>query len=138
MLLIFGMKASFGFNGFCLFPQCVLDVIPLVASVQVFGLHMLPGRCRQGLQAAPGHWALGSGVNPWGGGGSSLLLVVGPSSMVVTLREVGAAPRSPWWQQQYMCIPRGEGHGQHLVAGLSAVAVPEVIVAPGSASSWDP
>ena len=36
--LFFGIGASFGLDAFCLFPQCVQAVIPLIGIVLVYGL----------------------------------------------------------------------------------------------------
>ena len=43
----FGMRAAFGLDACCLFPHCMHALIPLVAGVLVYSLHVLSGRWRQ-------------------------------------------------------------------------------------------
>ena len=40
----FCMRAAFGLDACCLFPQCVQTVIPLIVGVPVYGFHLFPGR----------------------------------------------------------------------------------------------
>ena len=77
------MRAAFGWDACCLFPQCVQTVIPLIGGVLVQGLHLLPGRWRQSARPVVSAWLLG----PWQWWGPAgrwhrLLLVAGPWQVV--------------------------------------------------------
>lgn len=90
--VFFGVRATFGVDVCCLFPQCVQAVIILIGSVH--GLDVLTGRWghwvmptggawlpspwqwwqligRWWQQAAPGCRDLGNGSDPLGGGGTA-------------------------------------------------------------------
>ena len=53
--------AAFDLDFCCLFPQYIHGVVPLIVGVQVYGLHVLPGRWRKwvapvGGNCLPGPW----------------------------------------------------------------------------------
>ena len=56
--LFFGIGASFGLDAFCLFPQCVQAVIPLIVDMLVYCLNLLPGICRQLARLVASAWLL--------------------------------------------------------------------------------
>ena len=109
------MRAAFGSEACCLFPQCVKAVIPFVMGMHVQDLCMLLWSCRQCV--AP------TGVY-------MLCLVAGP----LTVAIVGCVHSQG-----------GEGNRQCLVAGPSAVAKPGVtevgcpaMLGHGPAHLWSP
>ena len=54
LLFIFGIRAAFGLDACCLFPQSVQNVIPLIGC-----LCMLPRRWLQWAELAANAWLLG-------------------------------------------------------------------------------
>ena len=96
----FGMRAGFGLDTCCLFPQRVLAVIPLIGGVQVPGPCTLPGRWGQWL--VPGCSTLGGRPHSsQEGGGSDQCPLAGCSAVVA----VHAHLWSPRWQRWLVLIP---------------------------------